>query len=247
MLDLDETMIRFNHLIPPNELSNEEYHKAKGISSSGLKQAYKDPKLYFLKHKLKRIPSPALEMGKALHEALLEPKNYYVSKYKLTQGNVDKLDIMINNAKVMFDYIFKDTLNEHSVFYQDNGFIRKVRVDAYDKQEGIIYDLKTTRYNSPHKFINDAYELGYHLQVAFYIDTLRLAGFEANAFAFLVVPSDSPCEPYAVQITDRFIEDGRASYTEVLDNILKRGKSQSVFFRQLDLPRWRLEQLGEIA
>lgn len=247
MLELDINKVEYNKLIPPNKLSNEDYHKAKGISASGLKQAFKDPKLYANRFLLKRVPSPALEIGKALHEALLEPKSFYISKYSLTQSNVDKLEIMIHNAKIMFNYITDKTLNEYSLFVKDNGFIRKVRVDAYDKAQGIIYDLKSTKHNSPSLFIKDAYEYGYHLQASFYIDTLRLAGHEANAFAFLVVPSDSPCEPYAVQITDRFIEDGRASYTEVLQNILDKKQSESVYFRQMDLPRWRLEQLGEIA
>lgn len=247
MLELDINEVPYSKLIPPNKLSNDEYHKLDGISASGLKQAFKDPKLYFNKHLLKRVPSPALELGKALHEALLEPKSFYVSKYSLTQSNVDKLEIMLNNAKVMFSYITENTLNEYSLLVKDNGFIRKVRADAYDKEQGIIYDIKTTRHNSPSLFIKDAYEFGYHLQSAYYIDTLKLAGYKANAFAFLVIPSDSPCEPYAVQITDRFIEDGRASYTEVLQNILDRKESESVYFRQMDLPRWRLEQLGEIA
>lgn len=232
--------------IPPDVLSNEEYHKIEGISASGLKQAWKDPKLYFLKHKLKRIPSPALTMGTALHEALLEPDKFDINNYQLTPANKTKLEVMQNNGKVMFDYILQNTKNEMSLIVEDEGFTRKVRVDAYDEANGIIYDVKTTRYNSPSKFIYDAYEYGYHLQSAFYIDTLKLAGYKAEAFAFLVVPNESPCEPFAVQITDRFIEDGREIYTEVVQNILEyKSSNKEVFFRMMDLPRWRLEQKGE--
>ena len=236
----------FNKFISPMQLENEEYHSIDGISASGLKTAWKDPKLYDLRGELKRLESPALTMGTAVHEALLEPKKFLMTKYKLTPANSDKLQIMIHNGRLMFDYILNKTQNEQSLFVRDNEFIRKVRVDAYDPKLGIIYDVKTTRYNSPSMFIKDAYELGYHLQAAFYIDTLRLAGYKANYFAFLCVPSESPNEPYAVQITDRFIEDGRAIYTEVIQNILDYKKSnKSVFFRQMDLPLWRLKQLGE--
>lgn len=238
--------LEYNTLIPPSKLSNDEYHKAEGISASGLKQANKDPKLYQNRDKLKRLPSPALEIGKALHEALLEPELFNIDKYDLTKTNHEKLEIMLNNAQIMFSYITEKTLNEHSVFVKDSGFVRKIRMDAYDEKQGIIYDIKTTRYNSPNLFIKDVFDLNYHLQASFYIDTLRLAGYKADYFAFLVIPSDSPCEPYAVQITDRFIEDGRASYTEVLQNILNKGKSESVYFRMMDLPRWRLDQLGEL-
>lgn len=230
--------------IPPEELSNEEYHRIDGISASGLKQAWKDPKLYFLRDRLMRIPSPALTMGTALHEAVLEPDSFDIDNYKLTPLNKTKLEIMINNAKLMFDFLDK-TKNEQSLILEDEGFARKVRVDAYDEKMGVIYDVKTTRYNSPTKFIKDAYEYGYHLQAAFYIDTVRMAGYKADYFAFLCVPSDSPCEPFAVQITDEFIEDGRELYSEVLQNILDYKKSNNgVYFRLMDLPRWRKEQKG---
>ena len=246
-LDFDETpknsLIPFNKFISPDDLSNEDYHSLDGISASGLKQAWKDPKLYAKRKLLKRLPSPALDIGTAVHEALLEPDKFSLSSYNFTPANFEKVQIMINNAKVMFEYITKNTLNEQSLLVQDEGFVRKVRVDAYDKNLGAIFDIKTTRYNSPSMFIKDAYELGYHLQAAWYIDTLRLAGFKANYFAFLVVPSESPCEPFAVQITDRFIEDGREIYTEVIENILNyKQTNESVYFKMMDLPNWRLKQ-----
>lgn len=236
---------QFNTMI--EGLPNSEYHSFGAISASGLKQAFKDPKLYANKDKLMRLPSPALDMGTATHEALLEPQFYDADNYKLTPANHTKLEIMINNGKVMFENILCQTENEKSLFFQDNGFIRKVRVDAYDKEKGILYDVKTTRYNSKSKFIKDAYDLGYHLQASFYLDTLRLAGFKADYFAFLVIPSESPCEPFAIQVSDRFIEDGRAIYSEVIENIMNYDKTNdSVYFHTIDLPQWRINQLENI-
>ena len=37
----------FNKLISPKVISNKEYHSLEGISSSGLRDARTDPKLYF--------------------------------------------------------------------------------------------------------------------------------------------------------------------------------------------------------
>lgn len=242
---IDSPNIIFNKFISPDNLSNENYHSLDGISASGLKQAWKDPKLYAKRKLLKRLSSSALDIGTAVHEALLEPNKFKYSNYVLTTANREKLEIMINNAKVMFSYITDNTLNEQSLLVKDNGFIRKVRVDAYDKDLGIIYDVKTTRYNSPEMFIKDAYSYGYHLQAAFYIDTLRMAGIKADYFAFLVVPSESPCEPFGIQISDRFIEDGREIYSEVVENILAYKKTdEQVFFKLMDLPQWRLKQKG---
>lgn len=237
--------IEFNKLIPPNELSNEAYHSLEGISASGLKQAYKDPKLYFHRQDLKRLPSPALEIGKAVHEALLTPKTFDENNYKLTPLNIEKMRIMIHNAKVMFNYILSKTINEHSLIIQDEGFIRRIRIDAYEPKRGVIFDVKTTRYPNKTAFIKDAYDLGYHLQQAFYIDTMKMAGFKVNAFAFLVIPSDSPCEPFAVQFDEQFTEDGRAIYGDVIKNILDyEASNDSILFHQATLPKWRLDQLG---
>lgn len=236
-----------NQLIPPSELSNEQYHKSKGISASGLKTASKDVKLYFKKHLLKRMPSTALDIGTAVHEALLESHKFDWINYNFATKDKEKTEILINNGKVMFDYILKDTLNEHSLFVQDDGFIRKVRVDAYDPINGIIYDVKTTRYNSKQKFINDSYDLKYHVQASFYIDTFKMAGLKADYFAFLAIPSESPCEPFAVTIDDLLLEDGREEYTEILQNIQNYNKTnEAVYFHNMSMPLWRQKQKGLI-
>ena len=227
------------------DMSNEEYHARSGISASGLKLMLKSYKLYKLRQKMKRVESPALTMGTLLHERLLE-KRYRVPM--LTDANIEKLEVMTHNGRLMFDYILEATVNEVSVIIEDDsyGITRKVRVDAYDKINGIVYDLKTTRYNDPRKFEADAYRLGYHIQAAWYLDTMNMAGLLAKAFGFLVVPSESPNEPFAYQVTQDLIEDGRAAYSELIDGYLEYEKSGSdaVSFLTMDLPNWRREQLG---
>ncbi|WP_314070006.1 PD-(D/E)XK nuclease-like domain-containing protein [Campylobacter showae] len=237
----------FNKLIPPRELSNEKYHSLAGISSSGLKDARTDPKLYFMRDKLMSMPSPALELGSAVHKGLLEPETYNEDKFDLTPLGAQKARIMINNGKVMFDKYLRDTLNEYSLFVRDDGLIRRVRMDAYDKANGIIYDVKTSKCTDKFSFKDEAYRLNYHLQAAFYTDTLKLAGFKADFFVFFVIPNESPCKPFAFYATQRFIEDGRAAYTEVLENIKAYKGGEDVLFNELDLPRWRIEQLDETA
>ena len=89
-IDFDEapknSLIPFNKFISPNNLSNEDYHNLEAISARGLKQAWKDPKLYAKRSLLKRLPSPALDMGTAVHEALLEPNNFSYSNYNFWKG-----------------------------------------------------------------------------------------------------------------------------------------------------------------
>ena len=243
----------FNRLIPPTELPNEKYHAIdeldglQTLSSSGLRQAKIDAKIYHNRQRLLRLPSSTLELGSALHEAVLTPNSFDIKNYDLTPANKKKFEIMKNNFLVMFDYIVddKNTLKEHSIFVKNNGFIRKVRPDIFDYKNGIIYDIKTTKETTPRAFEKSAYEYGYHLQASYYIDTLLLAGFKVKAFAFLVIPSDSPCEPFATQATGDFIEDGRSEYIEAVKKLLDFNKSKNqVFFHKTDLPLWRKQQLG---
>lgn len=245
MIDLDKIPYGRHH---PDNMGNEAYHRLEGISASGIKKALSEPQLYLKKHLLQRLPSPALDIGTALHEAVLERDKFHISKYNLKPADEEKLKVMINNTKVMFDYILKNTANEHSFIYYDEGIgqNRKVRVDAYDEANGIIYDVKSTRYSDPQAFARDAYKLGYHVQASFYLDTLKMMGYKANHFAFLVTPSENPFEPFAFEVSQDLIEDGRAIYSEAVPDILgmKQSGDHRVVFRQMDLPQWRREQLG---
>lgn len=239
--------MQFGRLIPPTELTNEEYHKANGISASALKTASKDVKLYFKKHLLKRIPSSALDIGTAVHEGLLEPDKFNFTNYNFTPKDKEKVEILINNGKVMFDYILSKTLNEVSLFVKDDGFIRKVRADAYDPVNGIIYDVKTSKYNNINDFQNDAYKLKYTDQCAFYLDTFRMAGLKADYFAFLVIPTVSPSEPFGMVADNFFIEDGRESYNNTLLKIQEYSKlNEPIYFHNLSIPEWKKKQKGLI-
>lgn len=250
-VDFDETPVNKNTRLKDGrhtDLNNATYHKMQGISASGIKKALQEPQIYLKKHLLTQSHSPALEMGTALHEALLEPDKFHISNYDLEPAKQKTLKHMINNGKVIFDYILKNTANEHSFIYYDEVLeeTRKVRPDAYDEAKGIVYDVKSTRYNDPDKFAKDAYRLGYHVQASFYLDTLKALGFRANHFAFLVVPSETPYEPFAFEVGEELLEDGRAIYSELLDTIynMKKAGDYTVRFRRLELPTWRRKQLG---
>lgn len=250
MLELDMGEQKYAGRYHPSQMSNEVYHKIEGVSSSGIKKALTEPQLYLKKSQLMQMHSPALEKGSALHEAVLEPEHFHISKYDLMPADEQRLKVMINNSKVMFNYILKNTANEHSFIMFDEvlGVTRKVRPDAYDEPNGIVYDLKSTQYNDPAKFARDAYRLGYHVQGAWYLDTLTAMGYNAKHFAFLVQPSENPFEPFAFEMSQDLIEDGRAIYAEMLGTVLdmKQRGDHRISFKQLDLPQWRREQLGMI-
>ena len=74
-----------NTLIPASQLSNTDYHRAEGISKSGLDLIARSPMHYRFREQ--REPTAAMALGTATHAAILEPALYahdYVIPYRLT-------------------------------------------------------------------------------------------------------------------------------------------------------------------
>jgi len=220
-------------------LENEDYHKLPAISASNIKMMKISKKLYDVKDMLMRKESPSMDIGTALHEYLLERDKFKLSKYNLTQSQIEALNCMLNNGRVMFDDVLEDSEREVSFMAFDEviNMYRKIRCDAYNEKLGIVFDVKTTKATTPRQFKNDAYNLGYHIQAAFYIDTLKMLGYNAKYFTFLVVPNQSPFIPYALNCSQDFLEHGRAQYSEIIYDYLEYKKSGSpIDFGILDLP-----------
>ena len=55
--------------------SNEQYHQHDSISASGLKTIYKKSVYHFLNQRYKE--TPAMALGTAVHQAILEPNDFY--------------------------------------------------------------------------------------------------------------------------------------------------------------------------
>ena len=237
MIDLSKPALKNGSL---GYIPNKEYHEIDAISASGLKMMKKSFRLYYLKNKLKRNYSKALDMGTAFHEAVLEPEKFDIGNFSLGAASAASLECMINNAQVMFGYIIEKCWKEISFFYknEDLGVDQRLRVDAYDPEEGIVYDLKSTRYSNPAKFESEAYELGYHIQAAWYLDVLRALGYRANGFAFLVVPSESPFEPFAYTVTEELYQEGRADYGDLVNGYKEflATPEKAISYKELYLP-----------
>jgi hypothetical protein len=205
-------------------------------------------KLYYLKSQLKRKRSGALDIGTALHESLLEPHLFNINNYSLTASETESLSCMINNGKLMFGDIFDNNTNELSCFYKnkDLGLMQKIRIDSYDPRAGIIYDLKSSKSDNAEDFAKDAYKYGYHIQCAFYIDVAKALGMKVNAFAFMVVPSVTPFEPFCVQATQELMEQGRSEYGELIDGFKEwlNQPSQPLQYKPLNLPTYIRKMLG---
>lgn len=82
-----------------------------------------------------------------------------------------------------------------------------VRSDQY------VTELKTTRSSDPHRFEWDAKKLGYHAQLAWYLDGAVKARVGTPDAAFVVaVESTAPYVVTVFRVTDRALDYGRRTY-----------------------------------
>lgn len=81
-----------------------------------------------------------------------------------------------------------------------------------------VIDLKTGADAGPEGFRNACYKFGYHVQAAYYMDLLEMAGRKVSTFVFIVVET-RPTYAVAIHYMPRVsveVETGRSTYTRWL-------------------------------
>lgn len=83
---------------------------------------------------------------------------------------------------------------ELSLDWEDTatGVLCKGRIDCYNKELGVVVDLKTSIDASPWGFPKKIYSYGYNRQAAWYLDGLQANGESAEHFVFIAVETLPP-------------------------------------------------------
>jgi len=217
--------------------SNDEYHSHKSISASGLKEIHKKSVYHFLNRKFKE--SPAMKLGTAVHQAILEPWDFHDIYYK-----IDKIDkrtklgkeayqkqIDIAGDKIILEsdqnYIIQEIIKKFKVHKLAQKYCKgEMELSHYSKYEGIdvrvrpdcinricnfISDVKTCQDNSPEAFKRDVYKWGYHLQAAFYMDVCGIDNFK-----FIAVTTTYPYTVEVHTLDENTLEFGRNAYKQAI-------------------------------
>lgn len=225
------------------DLSNSAYHAHPAISKSGLDLIARSP-AHFM-YRAPKEPSRAMEIGTAIHTALLEPDRYkkeYVtvdcedrraSAYKeavktlgservLTRGEADKIVGMSESvqgnphAQALLQHDF--AAFEVSIITKDpeTGVDVKCRFDLLTGNKAL--DLKKTQDARPDAFAKSVANYRYMVQAAFYSDVYRWeTGDELEAFGFLVVEEEMPHASAIYVLDDEAIQYGRKLYRRDLN------------------------------
>ena len=219
--------------------SNDHYHSHNSISASGLKEIYKKSVYHFLNRKFKE--SPAMKLGTAVHQAILEPDDFYdiyhiIEKIdKRTKAGKEEYEKQKNLAenKIILEsdthYIIKEILNsfrEHKLaqhyckgeielshYLKHEGVDVRVRPDCINRISNFISDVKTCQDNSPEVFKRDIYKWGYHLQAAFYMDMLGI-----DKFKFIAITTSYPYTVEVYTLDEDTLEFGRNAWQQAFSN-----------------------------
>lgn len=226
-------------------MPKEVYHShPEGVSSSGLKLVERSPAHY--RYQAARAPSRAMEIGTAIHTALLEPERFttdYVllkdvkdrraSEYKaatkvhgtervLVASEADQVagmqEAVLSNP-AMSERLNAEGWRELSLFARDpeTGVLIRVRYDLLTVS-GIAVDLKSCQDARPDEFSKSIFNYGYDLQAALYMDAFEWAtGKPIGAFEFAAVEKEMPHGHKLYLPDETMIQEGRRSYRAALN------------------------------
>lgn len=259
-------------MITADKLSNAAYHATEAISSSDVKAVY-GKSLAHWKHRASFKPTPAMAIGTAVHDICLEGGQNIVrggadrrgkqwsdafadaeaaDKLLLTAGDYD---LAMSVADSVLSHPVgrkmegKDTINEASFFATDPliGLDIKCRPDSYDPETGAIFDIKTCQDSSPRAVEADIRKYSYAIQAAFYLHTLRCAGFKAERFIFVFVEKTAPFAINVTELTRDYVAWAFSAMHKALSDI-KTARETNVYetgystgINMIDTPPW-LEQ-----
>ena len=215
-------------------ISDDEYFAAEGLNYSTIKNFAISPKhyKYFLDN-----PQPATQaqdFGSACHCAVLRPEiydsNYFECDEKIDRRtkegkaiveeagerqivpSIIRSQIAPEVAKIVD---FSKTINEASIFWTDC----KAKIDAYDPEEQIIYDVKATSESTPDGFAKSFLKYKYYLQAAHYVNAVQATGAKVKAYKILTIENKAPYDVALYNVDPLYIEYGQNELVELLKGI----------------------------
>ena len=230
------------------DLPNDEYHADKSLSATGAKTILESPALY--KYEVldgNREHKQHFNIGTAVHAEVLgtddgidvldfdswrtkaaqtgRAESYAAGRTPILVGDLAPIygmrDAVLAHpvARKIFE---REGKAEVSLFSEHNGVPIRCRFDWLPNDGHIVADLKTTA-GRAHKtaFKKSAYDFGYHIARAHYLDVLkRVTGRDAEML-FIVVEKSPPHQVAVHQLNSELVEYGERDALEARD-IYKR-------------------------
>lgn len=218
----------------------EKYRELHGENASSLIHALDSAKAYRFAKDNPREDNDTYRAGRAAHTAVLEPMRF-LKEYVIWEGGDRRGKAWEEfKAKNEGKTILKPELYDPAVAQRDavmahpiagalfrepgrgeltiqwrhrSGLLCKSRIDWLCSA---LVDLKTTSAKSPEQFERQAYDLKYHVRMAFYLDACRAIGVDAPV-KLVVVPKAAPHDVYVTTLDPALLDAGREEYERAID------------------------------
>jgi len=255
------------------DMSRDDYDKVDAAHYSILKHFHLSAKEARHQELNRPEPTAAMDLGNALHTAVWEPdllndryaaapevdRRTKVGKATWAAFQVEHPDHIILRAQewesvvAMRDavrawptarkLIESPGVNEASLFWMQEDFFCKARLDRYCKDDGwpCIVDIKTTSRISVHGFSTQCYELGYHIQMGFYYSGLDALASAQRRYKVIVVENSAPWDVRVCEPSLRMVELGKKlsnAYLLQYKDCVASGSWPGIGDGWLDLPEW---------
>jgi len=243
--------VQFNTMV--EGMSNSDYHNFGGLSSTKFPLIDLSVRAFDHRH-LFDFSKPIFDEGNLCHDCILLPdlvKDGYIEsptvgldtlsaksmrddnpdKMVVGQGMIEKYQTLAKLVRLIVPFIsFETTKKEVSFFHkhEETGLIFQIRPDIYNPSIGLLYDVKSTKANTPREFIKIIEEYNYDLSIAFYYDVLMMCGYKVNLeyVGWVAVPKSKPNIPFLVRCSDELLEKGRSKYQRLLTKYIDYKRSE---------------------
>jgi len=258
-------------------LPEAQYRAAEGISKSALDYIAppRTPAHYraYIDGLLQTETTPAMRLGSMIHRAILEPDTlgeawvvrpegmlFTTKEGKAWRDAQTKPIITADEAATITG--MRDSVHAHpavrrvlasaktevSLFANDeDGMLRKARIDALPDSGNVIVDLKSCSAADPESMSKSVALYRYDVQAAYYLDMCKLLGIDKSEFLFVCVEKTPPYAVAVYALDQDAIEWGRKQYRADLA-LLRRCIAEDHWpsFTQdittLSLPAWAQKQ-----
>lgn len=225
------------------DMPNEVYHSAHGISKSGLDLIERSPAHY--RFAPPRKSTRNMEIGTAIHTALLEPERF-AEEYMLLKGVADRRASEYKQAakvhgseRTLVGHEADKVAGMQEAVYANAAAANLLKAEGWSElsgiaidpetgavcrhrfdrltADGIAVDVKKTQDARSEAFSRSVHNYRYHVQAAFYADQyFWITGQRLKAFAFIAVEEEFPHGVKVYYMTDDAIAIGRDLYRENL-------------------------------
>lgn len=136
----------------------------------------------------------------------------------------------VEEAKPIVDAVLADPVarqfckgeHERRIAWKFAGRDVSSRLDIIGSTEAgpFVADLKTCASSNPRKFMKQAFDMGYHAQLAFYQDAARSIGIEPVDAYLVAVETKAPYPVTVFRLSQRLLEEGRRTYRAWFERLL---------------------------